>query len=465
MKKKIERNAIKGYLFGKIYKDILETIKGSFENTWEDVVETADNFSDIFDDHGIFFGIGLYAYYGLIIAARFLFGFLFTAIISLFILIGAGIGMSGVYIAFIIIAFIDNMYRLIKRISSSCPSCERKFSLPVYHCPHCGREHHYLFPNSYGILHHRCVCGSTIPTTFFNGRSKLPSTCPYCGESLVSGLHRATIFPVFGGRSSGKTCFINSALTEIENIANQHNYEFNYFYDVKGDERERFKNYMEKGILPESTHDDTLVFYNFYFNKKNQKVKNYISLCDVSGEVFQKRENIIKQVGYKYSDAAIFIIDPLSIEDFRNELTNQGYDVASYSFSSHKISDIIGAMITSLNDIFKTEKWKLNLVVVFTKADLPKFKEKFTDSEIRTMMNVEKCSYQNARNKIAEKFFVEYGEANSLNLLNSHFSNIRYYTASSLGDDPVEGQAFRSYGASEPILNVIKDAYKNIDIE
>ena len=375
---KQETYAIKGYFFEKVYKDLFETIKESFLNTWDEVCDTAELFKGTFDEHGIFFGIGLYAYYGIIIASRFLFGFLFTALFSLIIVIGAAFAMAGLYIGFFVLATIDTIYRAIKKINNSCPHCQRKFDVPVYHCPNCGAPHKYLYPSIYGVLHHRCTCGELLPTLPINGRHKLRQSCPNCGEGIVGGLHHATIFPVFGGRSSGKTCFINSALNEIENIGAKNNYFYKYFYDVQGDERLRFEEYLNKGVFPESTHDDNLVFYNFYFNKADQKINNLISLCDVSGEVFQRRDTITKQIGYRYADSIIFVLDPLAIEDFRNEMIDRGYDIASYAYSTHPIADIMGAMLTSLNDLYKTENWKLNLAVVFTKADLPIFKEIFT---------------------------------------------------------------------------------------
>ena len=114
-------------------------------------------------------------------------------------------------------------------------------------------------------------------------------------------------------------------------------------------------------------------------------------MCDVSGEVFQRRDTITKQIGYRYADSIIFVLDPLSIEAFRNELSEQGYDVASYSYSAHPIGDIIGAMLTSLNDLYKTEDWKLKLAVVFTKADMPVFKDRFSKESI----NLYKKSHKN----------------------------------------------------------------------
>ena len=463
---KREKYAIKGYFFGKVYKDLINTIVESFKETRYEVCETAKSFKDIFSDHGIFFGIGLYGYYSIIIAARFLFGFLFTALLSLLIVIGAAIVMCGLYIGFFVLATIDTIYRNIKKINNSCSNCQRKFDVPVYHCPKCGAPHKYLYPSVYGIMHHRCTCGELLPTLPINGRHKLVQTCPHCEEKIVGGLHHATIFPVFGGRSSGKTCFINSALNEIEALSAKNNYEYEYFYDVKGDERQRFKDYLKKGIFPESTHDDSLVFYNFYFNKKGEKIKNLISLCDVSGEVFQRRDTITKQIGYRYADSIIFVLDPLSIEEFRNELSEQGYDVASYSYSAHPIGDIIGAMLTSLNDLYKTEDWKLKLAVVFTKADMPVFKDRFSKESINLYKKShKKKTIQAARDGMAEEFLSEFGEGNTLNLMKNHFSEIHYFVSSTTGDKPVEGEPFVSYGSSDPIMWVIKSAYKNIDIK
>ena len=474
-KRKVETYAIKGYLFGKNYQDLINTIKESFAKTWDDVADSAYNITHP-EGGNLFFNIGLAIFYTIILIARFIFGFLFTTIFSVLHILVVTVMMIFVYFGFVIIAFIDKVYRTFKKISNNCPNpdCQTKYDLPVYHCPSCGAPHRYLFPSSYGIFNHRCNCGQKLPTLLINGRHKLRGTCPRCGFVAFSGLNRSSIFPVFGGRSSGKTCFINSALTEIESLAPSLGCEYEYLYDVQGDERRRFKEFMSHGDLPESTHDNSLVYYNFYFSPVNQKAKgskedqirNFVSLCDISGEAFTSRETVTKQLGYRYADSTLFILDPLAISSFRDELAEQGYDVASYKCSTHQISDILGVMLTSLQELHRKKNTKQSLIVVITKGDMPKMDELLGDAAVKKYQKTHKsASDMEARDALAEQFLKDYGEANALNMIKNYFTQVHFFLTSAIGKDHVEGEAFEPVGTAAPVLWAIDKTYDNVDFK
>ena len=474
-RRKTETYAIDGYLFGKNYRDLFNTIRESFQKTWDDVVDAAYNITHP-DGDIIFFNIGLAIFYSIILFARFVFGFLFTIFFSIFHILIVTIMMIFVYIGFVLIAFTDKVYRTFKKISNNCPNpdCQTKYDLPVYHCPTCGAPHRYLYPSSYGIFHHRCTCGTKLPTLLINGRHKLRGTCPKCGFVAFRGLNRSSIFPVFGGRSSGKTCFINSALTEIETLAPSLNLEYEYLYDVQGDERARFQEYMNHGNLPESTHDNSLVYYNFYLspkvtNKKGHKedqVRNFVSICDISGEAFTSRETVTKQLGYRYADSTLFILDPLAISAFRDELAEQGYDVASYKCSTHQISDILGVMLTSLQELHRKKKTNQSLVVVITKGDMPKLDELLGDEAVNDYIKKHKgVSQMDARDALAEQFLKNYGEANALNMIKNYFAQVHFFLTSAVGKDHKEGEAFVSSGTAQPVLWAIEKTYDNVSFK
>lgn len=467
---KVETYARKSYLFGKNYTDLFDTIKSSFVMTADTTKDNLHNIADP-DYDGVIGRFGLRIFYVFLLISRIIFGFLFTAIFSVLHIIIVTIMMIGVYFAFVVIAFIDRVYRTLKRISNNCPNpkCQKKYSLPVYHCPNCQAPHRYLYPSRYGIFKHECTCGTKLPTLLINGRHKLDGTCPHCGYAAFKGLNHSTIFPVFGGRSSGKTCFINSALTEIENTyADQLNCQYDYVYNFKGDERKRFKQYMDAGNLPESTHDDGLVYYNFQFSPKGDKniVKNFISLCDISGEVFQKRENVAKQVGYHYADSTIFVLDPLAINDFRDEMSNAGYDVASYAYSRHEISDILGTMVTTLEEMHRNKNAKVKLIVALTKGDIPLLEEQVGDEKVKAYMKSHKgCDKWRATDALVEQFLVKYGESNAVNMLKNQFAEVHYFVTSATGKDHKKGEPFHPYGTALPVLWAIDKAYKNLNFD
>ena len=467
---KKEQYAIQGYFFGKNYRDLFATITTSFKVAWRAVVSIVEEIPSVWRNHNIFISIGLTIFFSVLTLVRFVFGFIFTIIFSLFHIVLVTIVMAFIYLAFFFLASVDKIYRTIKKINNVCPNdgCNRKFDLPVYHCPKCGAPHQYLYPSSYGILHHRCTCGEKLPTLLINGRQKLLKTCPHCQRPLLGGdnVYSSTLFPIFGGRSSGKTCFINSAITEIETYANAEKLQFNYFYDRMGDQRRRFEQFMASGRLPESTHDMQLTSYNFELSPMKASVKNMISVADIAGEIFTSRENILRQSGYKYADAVVFVLDPLSIETFRDNLVENGYDITSYSGSEQTISDILSNMLTSLNDIYRTDKWKLSLVVALTKADIPGLDEKFNQTQIDAYIKAHPgTNTMQARDALVEAFLLENGEANALNLMKTRFSEVHYFPCSSVGKDHEEGTPFAPYGNAEPLLYVINRAYKNLNFD
>lgn len=463
MQRKEETYAIRGYFFGKNYHDLFATIGGSFRRTGAAIAETWEVIGEAIPDHGVFLGIGLIVLSFLIVIFRAVFGFLFTAIFSVLHIIIISIIMAVFYVHFVVVWAIDKTYRTIHRVSNNCPSCQRKYGLPVYHCPNCGAPHRYLFPSSYGVYHHRCTCGTLLPTVYVNGRHHLNASCPHCGARAFPGIHSAVLFPVFGGRSSGKTCFINMALEEMEERANGLDCVYHYFYDAQGDQRESARQRMRNGALPDSTSDETLIYYNFYFTPRKAKIHNFISLCDVKGEVFNQREKIESLTGYRYADEVVFVIDPISIDGFRNHLHEQGYDVAHFVYSEDSISTILGAMITSLEAMYKTKKPRLNLTVVITKGDAPELEELIGETAVSRYVSQNGGTRLAARNELCKRFLFQYGESNAYNQLIQNFTNVQFFTVSSLGKDHQEGEAFVSEHAADPVLWLVDRHYSNLN--
>lgn len=464
--KKREKYAVRSYLFGKNYRDLWDTIAGSFRGTYN---SGANAFRHIIDPETpmIFSRILMTVYYAVLMVAIFTFGFIFTTIFSILHVIVVTIMMTFVYLVFVFFAGLDKLYRTIKQISNTCPSCQRKYSLPVYHCPTCGAPHRYLYPSSYGIFYHKCTCGTKLPTLLINGRHKLEGTCPLCDAPAFKGINHSTIFPVFGGRSCGKTCFINSAISEIERMAPSLKAQFNYYYGVANDDRLAIKERMEQGYLPDSTHENNLKFYNFTFTPNGKKrIANFISVCDINGETFQQRERISKQVGYRYADSIIFVLDPLAITEFRDEVINQGYDVASYAGSDQEISDILGAMLTTLEEMHRKKKTKINLIVAFTKGDLEPFDKILGQKAVDAYAKAKKgLSKMEARDALAQKFLMDYGESNALKLIQNYFSSVHYFVTSAVGKNHEDGASFEPIDTAYPLLWVIDEAYKNLNFD
>lgn len=467
------------YFFHDGYVDFKNTVvqtfsecKDGIEDRWED---TKDNFSELVDCvSGLEIGgiIKYAALFGLAVG-RLIFIILVTPILSLLLSLLQGIVMMvvmmTVYILFCLLAFADWVYRSIKKVSTSCPSCQNKFDLPSYRCE-CGAIHTRLIPSKYGILFRTCECGRELRTTFFNGRHKQNGTwiCPECGYELSGSLQRDIPIPVVGGPSSGKTCFISMALAEIErNAASKYGLEFIYKPNEQlDDDYEVNKQSMSGGRLPKKTQDTTMKYYQFYLTPKKEYVKNLVSVCDVAGETYESEDEIGKQIGYKYANAFIMIVDPLSVQGYREEV-KESVDISKYSASTRNMDEILSTLIKNLENMKCLNAQniiKTNVAVVFSKCDIPGLEEKIGETAVTAYMqqNEVKSKYE-ARNKVCEKFLTDYDEVNFLNSLRSKFKSVQFFTCSALGH-VADGSAFQPDGVEEPVLWLV-NTIQNIKVK
>ncbi len=375
--------------------------------------------------------------------------------------------MTLVYICFVILVILDSIYRGVKKISSNCPNCQSHFLLPVYICPNCGTEHTALKPSKYGILKRTCDCGCKLPTTFFNGREKLVSHCPICGMDIKDGgKHVDICIPVVGGTNSGKTCFIHQAISEIEK--NSSKYGFDCEYSSTGmDDYEDNMAIISKGALPDKTNDMRLKYYQFYLTPSNVKLKNLISLCDIGGEVYSDSMTLGSQIGFRFANAFLMIIDPLSISAFRNEVSKHTR-TELYRYSSDSIDEILNRLISTLENMFNIsskDMLKTDVAVVFSKCDIPGLQDKIGAEAVEKLTKEnEKLSWYDAQNIVCENFLKEYDENNFLNGLTSKFKSMQFFCSSSLGHN-VDGTPFTPSGVEDPVLWLVDIISDSIDLK
>lgn len=358
----------------------------------------------------------------------------------------------------------DQCFRRIKKISSKCPNCQNSFELPIYICPDCGMQHSDLIPSEDGGKYTLCDCGKKLPTTFFNGREKLEAHCPYCGCNVKDGgKHVDICIPVIGGVNAGKTCLISQSIAEIGAKATKYGLDYEYSQtnlDTYPLDRSR----MDHGQLPSKTGNMRLNYHQFYLTPKNRAVKNLISLCDVAGEVYSGGKELDGQIAYKYANAFLMIIDPLSIKDFRDELEKK--TSRKYTHSAQTIEDISGRVIIMLENMFRIsakDELKTSVAVVFTKCDIPQLDEKLGGKAVSRRMNQDKISAFEAQNRVCEEFLNEYGETNFVNSMRSRFKTVQFFCTSALGHD-ADGTAFAPKNVDVPVLWLINEAGAKLNI-
>ncbi len=472
------------YFFGDVYKECGAVIKNVFEkwldrmgDYWEKFVDNAGELKDGVLDiitfeapiSGFFrslFRAVLFGWSLAILLLNVVFTPAICAVFSLLYIIVMTLTMFFIYLFFTFVNFLDWLYRKIKKISSGCPACQHKFDLPVYVCPSCGVEHSRLIPSKYGILKRECECGEKLPTTFLNGRQKLDGLCPHCGAPLSdAGAHVEVWVPVIGGPSSGKTCLITMAISQIEkNVAPQYNLEFTYKPNVSDNREDLYETNMsaiEQGYTPPKTDASAsnmqMKYYQFNLNPPKGNVGNFISLCDMPGEIFTS-DTDLAQIGLTQADGFIVVLDPLSIQDYRDELAQDpSFDPYSYGASDMPMDEVTTMLLGTLDNMLHKNGARVKKVcaVVFTKLDIPGLEDKIGPAAVTNYMNSNKgADAVKATNAVCEKFLLDYGETNFVHVLKQKFTDVRFFTCAPLGHNQ-NGKQFTPVRVEDSVLWLI----------
>jgi hypothetical protein len=366
-----------------------------------------------------------------------------------------------------IIILLDRVYCTFNAIANHCPVCQSHFFIPVYICPDCSVEHTKLRPGIYGILKRKCNCGKKLPTTFFNGRQKLDSKCPSCKCDVKDGgLQASWCIPVIGGPSSGKTCYINMTMMWLEK--NSHSkYGLNFVYENNGlDDYNENSDRLSKGFVPEKTTDHRLKYYQFSLTP-GKSTKQLISLCDVAGELFDINiggDEIKKQIGFRFANAFILIIDPLSIPEYRNEVSKK-INISGYKGSVLRLDEKLDIFIRTLQNLFSIKAsamLKTDVAAVFTKTDIPGLDGKIGESAVlKNAPSSDAIVRYKTQNELCEQFLREYNEDNFLKSLKSRFKSIQFFSCSALGHIE-NGKPFASTKVEEPFFWLLKRKSKVI---
>lgn len=487
------------YFFKGGYVEFANTIKNAFARCGRYISHSASQLSDAwydlgnlvniwylllkcitFGDSGDDFEIGgfFFGFWALIKFFFFLFKMILGAVITPVITLVMSILHSVIlgifflitYLYFGIVKFIDFLYNHLKNISASCPSCQKRYSLPAYVCE-CGANHSRLVPSRYGIMKRKCECGRKLSTSFLNGRHKLPGKwlCPNCGYELNSdGLQVDICIPVVGGTSSGKTCFINMALHAIESKAASDGLVYEYVHnDMLGDPYEENKSLIQQGYCPNKTDDQRLKYYQFYLTPKKVKVRNLISFCDVAGEAYESNDALKQQLGFRYASAFLMVVDPLSIKTYRESLDGS-IDLSAYKASNKSMDEVLSSLVNTLQNMYNLsskDMLKTDVLVLFSKCDIPGLDEMIGKKAVGEYMGRNKVKDRfAAQNAVCERFLKDNDEVNFLNSLKSKFKSVQFFTCSALGHTE-NGAAFTPDGVYEPALWIIDKVSPSINLK
>lgn len=455
---KDDEPAKRSYFFGPGYAQLTGTIKKAFELnslSGEKVSTIAKSFKG--DSDGIWGGIkSIFSVIYLIIAdiCIYVIGTILCVVFGLIHGVITTTVMVLTYIIFTIVWIIDRLYLLKNKIRSDCPICKSRFLIPTFMCPECGAMHKKLVPGPYGIWKHKCICGHKLPSTFLNGRSKLEAYCPDCGSPLVASDARPVVFQLIGGSKSGKTVFLSAYFHEyLEKLRRNRNLKVEI-----SDQYQPFFAELEEwysGIDCPATAQLNSQMYPLLINS-SLGVKRQFSIYDIAGEMFDgfTAESEILQQQFHYCNGFLFLIDPFSSGNLRNDRINSGKDMSD--FSDMLVEDVVTNFI---NYLVATGHKKANarctipMAVLITKADVIEIKRAIGPAKISSVFRNNQngyTTYEDARDSECRKFLMDIGLSATVENLETEFSNLHYFPISAMGHAP-DGSEYEPWGVTDAI--------------
>lgn len=341
----------------------------------------------------------------------------------------------------------------------------------AHECPGCGEKHTNLVPSKYGILKRTCLCGTKLPTTFLNGRGQLKAYCPECDTALSGDTaSRQYAFPVIGGPSVGKTCFINMAIDQMmSDVAPARSWEMSFISDTEEKDHALAMKSLNQGVRLMKTELNSLTAYQLMLKLPNEKIGRRIYVYDISGEMFSSSSDVQNNLAYSYANGFIFIIDPLTLNQFAMDVEDK-VDLNAYGASSKDFDDILNIMLINLEKMFglkDKDTLKRNLAVVINKVDIPTLEEKIGETAAQQYLaeNAKTCkSYMDARDAVCRNFLEEYGAGNFVRTAEAKFKTVRYFTCSALGHNH-EGQPYEGKNVVDPVMWLLQQADSSIKAE
>ena len=349
----------------------------------------------------------------------------------------------------IVILAVEKAVIRVRSRHAKCPhaTCHAPVPLPVFRCPECNEGHDRLIPGRCGVLARTCKCGKgRLPTLFWLGKGRLASECPKCRKPLREELFGADVhIPIYGGPSAGKTMYMMAVTWEaVSNRKSAPDVEARLI--DKSQQYDRYwKPEFEKGAVREKT---AAPFPDAFLlsMQRGQGVPAVLYVYDPAGEALLDTEKIEGHNFLEYSDGLAILIDPLSLSSFAKRYKDElGKDVPPTTSR-----DPTSAVTRIVNQLQRLNWGKKPVALVLTKADVECFEEEFGVGIGASEMGADWRGI-GANGSAALASWFKDNEPHLLNLLETHFSDVRFFAVSALGHDPEARKGFSPRRVMEPI--------------
>lgn len=270
----------------------------------------------------------LWAWPLLLLPLVFLLGLTVAAVLSGFVVYGVvcvvlGVAWAGWGIVAGFRRTVEYATQRLRGAKATCTvgGCNHRNRLPAYRCGGCGQVHHDIRAGRLGAFTRRCSCGTMLPTTVLNAGGLAP-ICQLCGEPLRPGAAMLTdvVLPVFGPTSAGKTRFVLAGMVALARHLTAAGGSLRpvgpesetAFDDARGVVASRADTAKTAAGRPPAGLTVRLT---------TARRQGLLHLFDAAGEFYSTREQAGDLPFLDDADGFVFVLDPFSIPEVRQQLT------------------------------------------------------------------------------------------------------------------------------------------------
>ncbi len=447
-----ENYSRKAYFMGPASSDVGEIVKNSFGEMYK-VASNRPDFTWFNWPYIIARSVAIYVIgtvFTIVLSAVFFVLFLVVSILY-FIVVGF------VYIVDIIII-------KSKGVTYRCMNCKQNYDTPYYVCPVCNIRHMKLKPGSFGVLSRTCVCGTKMPVVIgaktkyelvgTGGTSTkkllryedLEQECPFCRSVSSQGLSHPISIALIGGKSAGKSTFKVAFLHDfLDEEIPMGNCKAEVAFPTKELEDE-YETYglVYKGRPIRATQrgtDHDIFTYAFSLKNKVFSADRMIQLYDMPGEAFETGDVKEGWNIYSFSEGAVLLIDPYTLEKVRNENQDelQGSTMGNSNMDMNRLITVFSDTLNTVNMKKNGNRFSLPIALVINKADSLKLKKQIGDEAVRTLMTKYPnifSDYYMTMDFACRCFLIDHGCANFLTNLDNNFECVHFFSCSPMGSIP-----------------------------
>ncbi len=317
----------------------------------------------------------------------------------------------GVLIPFAVQVAISGMIRRIRGIYYVCSSCTYSYcGEPKYRCPECGVANHLLWPNLYGLFHHKCVnCDNMLPTLDSLGKNTLEKCCRECEWPLSRKNGKIPVYQIWiaGTIMSGQTNYLLMSVRQILEGQSGIQGKFEYPDDYKYPELK-----VLDGRVPA---DKSCSISTFLLHSEIMDSENLLMLHSAPGEYFGNMHYIRSMRSFDNLEGLVLIVDPECFFTGPDTCMRQNQECFNLV-----ANNVMTRIMEERHQVRK--KIPIRVAVVISKADIDWVTSQIGDVREKAIQS-ETC----------RQALVNWGCGNIIEAYELNFEHVQYFACSRVG--------------------------------